>query len=438
MAFLLHGIHVPHRKNTQNKPVVHMSPPAIVTIPMSMHIGAPATPIVKVGDTVKVGTKIGEAEGKVSVPVYASVSGTVKKIAKLPMQNGTRTLAVIIESDGLMTPDEALTPPTVTCREELIEAIRQNGTVGLGGAGFPTHVKLDVDPARIKYLIINGAECEPYVTSDSVTMVERRDDMAYALNALKEHLGIRSVIIGVESNKKKAVSSMMRLMKENSEGCRISVKVLPSVYPQGGEKVLIYHTTGRIVPAGKLPIDVGCVVLNCTTLASIGSYLQTGMPLVRKCVTVDGAAVKEPQNVIVPIGTPMEKVFDACGGLICPPAKMLYGGPMMGITVPDPSFPIMKNTNAILALTEQETARPVTTACIRCGSCTNVCPFGLAPADFALAYHNRDAEQLEKLAVSTCMECGCCSYVCPANRPLVQTNKLSKAFLKEHKEREGK
>jgi electron transport complex protein RnfC len=438
MAFSLHGIHIPHRKNTQNKPVVYMDPPTLVTIPMSMHIGAPATPTVKVGDTVKVGTKIGEAAGNVSVPVYASVSGTVKKITELPLYNGGMTPAVVIESDGLMTPDETLTPPTVTCREELIEAIRQNGTVGLGGAGFPTHVKLSADPERIKYLIINGAECEPYVTSDSVTMVERRDDMAYALNAFKKYLGIRSVIIGVESNKKKAVSSMMRLMKENAEGCRITVKVLPAVYPQGGEKVLIYHTTGRIVPAGKLPIDVGCVVLNCTTLASIGAYLQTGMPLVRKCVTVDGGAVKDPQNVIVPIGTPIEKVLEFCGGLHCPPAKILYGGPMMGITVPDASLPIMKNTNAVLALTAQETARPVMTSCIRCGSCTNACPFGLAPADIARAYHNKDAALLEKLAVSTCMECGCCSFVCPANRPLVQTNKLSKAFLKESKEKERK
>ena len=438
MAFSLHGIHVPHRKNTQNKPVAQMDPPQTVTIPMSMHIGSPATLTVKVGDTVKVGTKIGEASGKVSVPVYASVSGTVKKISELPLASGSMTGAVVIESDGMMTPDEALTPPTVSNREELIEAIRQSGIVGLGGAGFPTHVKLDVDPDRIKHIIINGAECEPYVTSDSVTMVEYHEDMAYAIGALRQHLGIHSVIIGIEANKKKAISSMMRMAKENSGECRISVKILPSIYPQGGEKVLIYHTTGLTVPAGKLPIDVGCIVLNCTTLASIGAYLRTGMPLVRKCVTVDGGAVKEPQNVIVPIGTSLSDVFAFCGGLICEPAKILYGGPMMGVTVPDPALPIMKNTNAILALTEQETARPVTTACIRCGSCTNVCPFGLSPTDIARAYRKQDTNELEKLAVNTCMECGCCSFVCPANRPLVQTNKMSKALLRESKEKESK
>ena len=438
MAFSLHGIHVPHRKHTQNKPVVYMDPPQTVTIPMSMHIGAPATLLAKVGDTVKVGTKIGEANGTVSVPVYASVSGKVTKIINLPLSNGNTAPAVIIESDGQMTPEESLTPPTVTCREELIEAIRESGVVGLGGAGFPTHVKLNADPERIKHLVINGAECEPYVTSDSVTMVERRDDMAYALNVLCKHLGIRSVIIGIESNKKKAVSSMMRMMKENEGDYRITVKVLPAIYPQGGEKVLVYHTTGRVIPTGKLPIDVGCIVLNCTTLAAIGSYLQTGMPLVKKCVTVDGGAVQNPQNVVAPIGTSMDKLFEICGGLTCSPAKILYGGPMMGITVPSPTLPIMKNTNAILALTERETSRPVMTACIRCGSCTNVCPFGLAPAEIARAYNNGDAKLLESLEVSTCMECGCCSFVCPANRPLVQTNKQSKAFLREHKAKEDK
>ena len=437
MAFSLHGVHVPHRKNTANSSAVYVDPPKTVTIPMSMHIGAPAKPCVKVGDLVKVGTLIAEAGSTVSVPMHASVSGKVVKIADYLTSAGSTVPAIVIESDGEMTPDESLTPPVVDSKDSLIEAIKNAGVVGLGGAGFPTHVKLDVDPSRIKHLVINGAECEPYVTSDTVTMVERREDMAYALNALKQHLNVRSVIIGVESNKKKAVSSMMRLMKEHSDGCRINVKILPSIYPQGGETVLIYHTTGLTVPAGKLPIDVGCIVLNCTTLAAIGAYLQTGMPLVQKCVTVDGAAIKEPQNVIVPIGASIENVIDFCGGLSCPPAKVLYGGPMMGITVPDLSFPIMKNTNAILALTAQETARPVTTACIRCGSCTNVCPFGLAPANIARAYHNQDAAWLDTLAVNTCMECGCCSFVCPANRPLVQTNKLAKAFLKEHKEKES-
>ncbi len=415
-----------------------MAPPKTVTIPMSMHIGAPARPVVKVGDLVKVGTLIAEAGGVVSSPIYASVSGKVTKIPDILLSSGTTAPAVVIESDGEMTPEEALMPPVVNSRDSLLEAVRASGVVGLGGAGFPTHVKLNVDPSRIEYLIINGTECEPYITSDTYTMTERRDDMAYAIEALKTYLGIKNIIIGIESNKKKAIKSMMQLMQETAKNCTVSVKVFPSIYPQGGEKVLIYHATGRVVPVGKLPIDVGCIVLNCTTLAAIGSYLKTGMPLVEKCVTVDGGAVKNAQNVIVPIGTSIADLFDFCGGLTVEPAKVLYGGPMMGIAIPDMTLPVMKNTNAVLALTQKEAALPKTTACIRCGSCTNTCPFGLAPAMFAKAYEKKDTVLLEELGINACMECGCCSFVCPANRPLVQTNKLSKALLREEKAKEDK
>ncbi|MBE6584591.1 MAG: electron transport complex subunit RsxC [Ruminococcaceae bacterium] len=436
MAFSIHGIHVPHRKNTHNDPI-RMDAPKSVTIPMSMHIGAPSTPIVKVGDEVKVGTKIAEAGGFVSVPAYATVSGKVTKIQSIGLSNGAATSAVVIESDGEMNADESVTPPVIDSRESFIEAIKQSGIVGLGGAGFPTHVKLNVDPERIDYLIINGAECEPYVTSDTYTMTARGGDMERALIAFYEYLGIQSVIIGIESNKKAAIVAMQSVCDNLSDKFKASVKVLPSVYPQGGEKVLIYNTTGRVVSAGKLPIDVGCIVLNCTTLAAIGAYLKTGMPLVEKCVTVDGGAIKQPQNVIAPIGTKISDIFEFCGGLTQDPAKVIYGGPMMGITVPDVELPIMKNTNAVLALTEKEARIPKTTACIRCGSCTNTCPFGLAPAAIAKAYENKNAEALEELCVNSCMECGCCSYVCPANRPLVQTNKLSKAFLRESKAKEA-
>ena len=438
MAFSLHGVHVPHRKNTADKSALRMEPPKTVTLPMSMHIGAPAKPTVKVGDLVKVGTLIAEAGGAVSAPIHASVSGKVAKIIDYLLSDGRTVPAVVIESDGEMTPDDTLTPPAVNSREDFIEAVRRAGIVGLGGAGFPTHFKLNADPAKIEHLIINGAECEPYVTSDTLTMVERADDMARALEAMKTHMGIKHIIIGIENNKKKAIESMKQLMADVAQGCTAEVKVLPAVYPQGGEKVLIYHTTGKVVPMGKLPIDVGCVVINCTTLAAIGAYLKTGMPLVEKCVTVDGGAVKEPKNLLVPIGTAMEEVFAACGGFASDPVKVVYGGPMMGITVPDTSAPILKNTNAILALTEKEVKLPRTTACIRCGSCTNTCPFGINPAEIARAYKKRDAVALNDLSLMACMECGCCSFICPANRPLVQTNKLAKAFLKEEQAKESK
>ncbi len=437
MAFSLHGVHVPHRKNTASKSVVHIATPSTVVIPMSMHIGKPALPIVKVGDLVKVGTKIAEADGAVSSPIYASVSGKVTKIVDFPLSSGAKTSAVVIESDGENAVDESVVPPTVNSREELIEAIKEAGIVGLGGAGFPTHVKFNVEPERIEHLIINGAECEPYVTSDTYTMESRREDMEYALEALKQHLGIKHIVIGIESNKKKAILSMHTLMTNVMEGCKVDVKVLPSVYPQGGEKVLIYHTVGKAVPVGKLPIDVGCIVINCTTLAAIGSYLKTGMPLVEKCVTVDGGCVNNPQNVIAPIGTSIADMFEFCGGLTCDPAKVIYGGPMMGITVPSTDLPVIKNTNAVLALTEKEARLPKTTPCIRCGACTNTCPFGLTPAAISKAYNNKDAALLDELSVNACMECGCCSFVCPANRPLVQTNKLAKVFLRDEKAKEA-
>ena len=417
---------------------VRMDPPKTVTIPMSMHIGAPAKPVVKVGDLVQVGTLIAEPGGFVSVPVHASVSGKVTKIADYLLSNGTTVPAVVIESDGEMTPDETITPPTVDSAETLLEAIKQSGTVGLGGAGFPTHVKFNVDLSRIEYLVVNCAECEPYVTSDTRTMLDRVEDMKTALVAMKDYFGIRNIVVGIESNKKAAIKSMMGLMNEvvATGNCTFTVKVLPSVYPQGGEKVLIYHTVGRVVPVGKLPIDVGCIAVNCTTLAAIGAYLKTGMPLVEKCVTVDGGCVKEPKNVIVLVGTAMSDVFDFCGGLTESPDKVIYGGPMMGISVPDTSAPVLKNTNAILALSAKETKLPETTPCIRCGRCLNTCPFGIAPAAIAHAYDKKNVVMLEKLGVQACMECGCCSFVCPANRPLVQTNKLAKALIREEKAKE--
>ena len=437
MAFSLHGVHVPHRKHTHSKPVLRIPTPKAVTIPMSMHIGAPSTPIVKVGDEVKVGQKIAEASGFVSVPVYSSVSGKVTKIIDRLTSAGKNTPAIVIEADGAQTVAETVAPPIVTNRDELLTALKESGVVGLGGAGFPTHVKFAADPARMEYLIINGAECEPYVTSDTVTMVERGEDMARALQVICSILGIKKVIIGIENNKKTAIAAMQQ-MAASIEDAQVSVKVLPAVYPQGGEKVLIYHTVGRAVPEGKLPIDVGCVVINCTTLATIGHYLWTGMPLVEKCVTVDGGAVANPQNVIAPVGTAMSDLFDACGGLTCDPEKILYGGPMMGITVPSAAEPVLTNTNAILALSAKEARLPKITNCIRCGACTNHCPFGLAPAAISHAYRINDVDTLKTLSVDTCMLCGCCSFVCPANRPLVQNNKLAKDLLREVRAKEGK
>lgn len=436
MAFKLQGVNVPHKKNTANKTAVKITPPKTVILPTVMHIGAPAKIVVKKGDTVKVGTLVAEQNGNVSSPVYATVSGTVTGIDSILLSSGKSCDTVIIESDGEMTPDSGLTPPVVTNRKELIEAIRLSGIVGLGGAGFPTFIKFGTDePLEISELVINGAECEPYITSDSVTMVDKADDIAYAIDVLVKYLNIPRVIIGIEKNKPQAIESMKKLALQNS---KIEVKVLPSIYPQGGEKVLVYHTTGKVIGKGKLPISVGCVVCNSSTIAAIGDYLKTGMPLTQRTVTVDGGAVNNPQNVIVPIGTPIKDVFDFCGGIKAEPYKVLYGGPMMGISVPDLNNPILKNTNAVLALTEKEARLPKTTACIKCGSCANSCPFNINPVRILKAYKDKDIQALEKMGTELCMECGCCSFVCPAKIPIVQNNKLAKAALRAAKMKEVK
>ena len=425
----LHGVRVPHRKGTAGDRPGRLPVPKVVTIPTSMHIGKPAKPVVSAGDTVKVGQLIAEADGFVSSPVYSGVSGAVKKIDSILMSGGQRVPAIIIETDGLQMMLEGIAPPKVTNTEEFLAAVRMSGVVGLGGAGFPTAVKLTVkDLSQIEAVIVNGAECEPYITSDTRTMLDDSDLVWEGVELLKKYLSVRRVIIGIEDNKPECI----KVFREKcASGKDIEVMALPAMYPQGGEKVLIYNTTGRIVPEGGLPIDAGAIVINCTTLAAVAKYIKTGVPLYEKCLTVDGSAVKEPKNVIVPIGTPMKDVFEFCGGFRTEPKKVLYGGPMMGIAVPDLNSPILKSTNAILAFAEAEAAPPKETACIKCGRCIAHCPLNLMPADIETAFRLKKPEALEALKVNLCMECGCCAYACPAKRPLVQVNKLAKAMLRD-------
>lgn len=433
MAFNLRSIHLHHRKNTAEIAAVRMDAPKSVTLPTSMHIGAPATVVVKVGDHVDVGTLVAEQNGYVSSPVYATVSGTVKKIEPLGVANGSAAPAITIESDGQMTLDASIVPPTVTDKDSFIEAIKKSGIVGLGGAGFPTYVKLNVDPERIEEIIINAAECEPYITSDTRAMLEYSDDIEYAIQAFEKYLGVKNIIFGIENNKKEPIKKMQEIAKAHDA---VSVKVLDAKYPQGGEKVMIYHITKKIVPEGKLPIDVGCIVINCSTVAAIGKYLKTGIPLVERLITVDGSAVNTPANIIAPIGTSIAEVFEFAGGFKSAPGKVLYGGPMMGVAVPSISLPVLKNTNALLAFNEKDATPIKVTNCIRCGNCTNKCPFGLNPAAIAEAYRLGEEETLKKLHVNLCMECGTCAFCCPANRPIIQTHKLAKAALRAAKARE--
>ena len=426
----LKGIHVPHKKHTANAAPVRLPVPKTVTIPMAMHIGKPAKPIVKRGDEVKVGQLIAEADGFISAPIHSGVSGKVQKIDEMITSMGAKVPCVVIETDGLQELSETVRPPEVHDLESFVAAVRQSGAVGLGGAGFPTFVKLSVkDLGKLDAVVINAAECEPYITSDTRTMLDRGEDVFEGIELLKKYLKVRRFIIGVEENKPEAIEKMRRLAG-GAEG--VEIKVLPAVYPQGGEKVLVYNTVGKMIPKGGLPLDAGVIVINVTTLAFIARYIKTGMPLVEKCLTVDGSAVKEPKNVIAPIGMSIGDVLEAAGGCKCEPAKVLYGGPMMGIAVPDLGAPILKNTNAIVAMDEKEAMPPKTTPCINCGACLNQCPLRLDPRAISRAYKRNEPEELKALCVDLCMECGCCSYVCPAKRYLVQTNKLAKAVLRNY------
>ena len=424
------GVHVPHRKHTASCHAERMPIPKTVVIPMSMHIGAPAKPVVAVGDTVGVGQMIGEAGGFVSSPVHSSVSGTVKKIDTMLGTSGNPMTAITIETDGEQRPYEGITPPTVTNYDEFVAAVRASGIVGLGGAGFPTCVKLSVkDLSKIDYVILNGAECEPYITADTLTMTDRAEEIFEGIQLLEKYLGVKNVIIGIEDNKPEAIAAMKALSAKDPA---IDVRALPASYPQGGEKVLIYNTVKRVVPEGKLPLDAGCIVMNVTTCACIAQYIRTGMPLIEKCLTVDGSAVAQPKNVIAPIGTSMKDVFDFSGGFKEEPKKVIYGGPMMGIAVADLNQPILKNTNAILAFNAKEAERPEETPCIHCGNCINHCPMRLNPPAIAKALQQKDGAALAELKPNLCMECGACVFVCPARRNIVARHKLAKIELRNY------
>ena len=425
---------IPHRKNTQNMPPVRMGTVREVLLPVEQHIGTPASLVVKVGDELKVGQLVAEAASTFSSPVYSSVSGKVTKIENYLRSNGKNVVAVRIESDGLMTPYDNLTPPEVTDLDTLITAVFKSGVVGLGGAGFPTAAKLEAaKTTEIHTLVLNGAECEPYITSDARTMIDDAELLRYGVELLKANLpDLKNIFLGIEKNKPECIKTMKEVF---SDGL-LTVKPLPSLYPQGAEKILIRNITGITVPAGKFPANVGVIVMNVTTLAKIASYVKTGMPLVEKCVTVDGSAVKEPKNVIVPIGTSVREVIDFAGGLAEDYGKIVLGGPMTGFALHSLDEPIIKTTGAIIAFNKKDATPMKTTACIRCGKCVDACPYSLNPTAFtkSLSIDNEDErmQTLSDLGIMLCVECGCCSFVCPANRPLMENNRVAKNSLKRY------
>ena len=441
--FLKTGVHPSYNKHTGGesaKRIEEIRPPESVTIALKQHIGAPCEPTVKVGDTVFVGQVIADSKAFMSAPIHSSVSGTVTKISEIINPVGERLGAITIKSDGEMKLSESVAPPNPQNKEEFLAAVRASGAVGLGGAGFPTHVKLNVPDGKVDALFINAAECEPYITTDERECLDRTGDIIDGIEKVCGFLNIKTAVIGIEGNKPKAAEALKKAAA-GAKDVKISVKVLKTIYPQGAEKVLIHSLSGRVVPEGGLPSDVGAIVMNVGTVAFISRYLRTGKPLVSRSLTVDGSAVKSPMNLRVPIGISLKDVFEAAGGFKETPKKILLGGPMMGIAVSgDEDTFITKNNNAALAFNEKDAAPKKETACIRCGRCVKVCPMGLMPTNLEKYYESGNSEGLEKCHALSCIECGCCSFICPAGRNLVASIRLGKAAVRklqnERKEKE--
>ena len=413
---------------TNEKAIEKLAPPAEVVIPMSMHIGAPCKPIVAPGDHVTIGQRIGEPGGFVSAPIHASVSGTVKAVEPRPFSMGGKMMSVVIENDFQDTVCDTVKPvenPDSLTPEELVDIVKNAGIVGQGGATFPTHVKISSGLGKVDYVIINAAECEPYITGDHRTMLERPDQVIKGATLLAKCFGVDKVYIGIEANKQNAADVLNAKIAELK--APVKVEVLHTRYPQGAEKQLCQAVSGRQVPSGKLPADAGCCIFNLNTTCAIYRAVYEGMPVVSKIVTVSGSGVIEPKNIECPIGTPIAKLFDACGGLKDETYKLIMGGPMMGMAQYDTDVTVGKGTGAMLAFAGDEEKHEANPQCIRCGKCVGVCPIRLEPI-FMYKYLMKgdiDAWQ-NQLHGMDCIECGACTYTCPARLPLTHAFRLGK------------
>jgi len=413
----LKGIHVDHCKNTAGMTIVPMTLPEKVYIPMSQHIGAPCQPVVAVGDHVKVGQLIGDSDAPMCAPIHSSVSGEVVAIEKFMTANGRVDTNVVIQADGKQEIAETVKAPVVTDKASFLAAVRASGVVGLGGATFPTHIKFNPrNPEEVDTLIVNGAECEPYLTVDHMTMVAHTKEIIAGCKNIMKYLGLKRTIIGIESNKPDAIKAFRDLLANEKED--ITVFELRQVYPQGAERVIIYECTGKHLIAGKLPADIGVIVSNCTSILKMQQFIETGMPLVTKSLTVDGNIVANPQNIEVPIGTKVSDIIEFCGGLTEEAGKIVLGGPMMGRAIPSDDFAILKGTGAILCFDKEFAQQNQETACISCGRCVRGCPMNLMPAKLSRAFRQKDVDLLKKYNVMSCMNCGCCAYSCPARKQL--------------------
>ncbi len=433
MAYTFHGgIHVEEYKNTRRCRIEILPQPKQVRIPLRQHIGVPAIPLVQPGEKVTMGQKIGEIpDGRMGCSVHASVSGVVKAVETGPLAAGNVGF-VVIENDGLDTPCPDMQPfqgkLTEATTEQIIDVVREAGITGMGGATFPTHMKISSAVGKVDTIIINCAECEPFITANHRLMLENPASIINGCKILLKALGVHKAWLAVEDNKMDAISRLEELTAESS---MIDVKIMKTKYPQGDERQLIYALTGQELPSGKLPADVGCVIFNAETCSAIFKAFAQGMPSIKRIVTVDGDCVRNPKNLLVPIGTTVRDVIECCGGLTRTPKKIITGGPMMGNALWDPDLPVMKGTSAILVFSDRfDKPKNAAVSCIRCGKCVQNCPMHLMPMYLAQFVMQDDWERAASYGAMSCVECGSCSYNCPGGVEIVQHIRTAKAVIR--------
>lgn len=431
------GIHVDEYKNTRRSRIETLPPPKSVSIPLSQHIGTPATALVNKGDMVTVGQKIADvADCALGCPIHASVSGRVVDIVKKTIPSGAVVEHVVIENDMRATPCADCQPVTKklteVTTEEIISIVREAGISGMGGAAFPTYAKIRSALGKVDKIIVNCAECEPFITANHRLLLEHPASVINGVKILLKALGVRTAYIAIEDNKMDAVDRMEELLAGSK---MISVKVMKTKYPQGDERQLIYALTGEEIPVGKLPADVGCVIFNAETCAAIYKAFALGTPLISRIVTVDGDCVRKPKNVLVPIGTSVADIIAFCGGLIREPKKLINGGPMMGTAQWDMEMPVTKATSAILVFSDAMERKTQNEGCIRCGKCVNNCPMHIMPMYIAQFSKIGDLSRAEEYGAMSCVECGSCSYNCPGGVEIVQHIRVAKAAIRVEKAR---
>ena len=426
------GVHPKgYKALTSNQSVQEFPEPDLLVIPMAQHIGAPCLPLLKKGDTVTVGQKIGDNQG-LCVPIHASVSGTVKAVEKRPHTSGTMMMSVVIQNDHQKTLCPDIQPRTVEevkalTAEQLIGIIREAGIVGMGGATFPTHVKLSGAIGKVDTVIVNAGECEPYITADDRLCREMPDKLISGLKIIMQILGLNHAHIGIEDNKPEAIEALRR---ELDPAGGIYLEVLPAMYPQGSEKQLIQAVTGREVPSGALPAAVGCAVFNAATCKAIHDAVYEGMPLIKRIITVSGDICMKPKNLMVPIGTSFNDLLEAVGNSEHP-YKVLSGGPMMGAAQYDLAVPVIKGSNAVTILGRKNKYAVEASRCIRCGMCIDVCPMHLMPVLMYKAMFAGDVAEMQSVNLMDCIECGCCAYTCPGSVPLVLAFRAGKQRIRD-------